>query len=388
MDEARMDEARSYAARSGAATMDAATMGNADMPACYRPRALPGAVMAPATARYERLRGLPCALAGATMGTTWSARLALPPGVDEAETRRAIQFALDDVVAQMSHWEEGTAITRYNRAQAGWQALPVQMLEVLDCGLHVARLTEGAYDPTIGALVQAWGFGPHQHAYEPPTDAALHAARVRGGWQRVRRDGDHAWQDGGVLLDFSSIAKGYGVDCAARALQALGVADFLLEVGGELRAQGLRPDGLPWRVAIEWPDGGGHADYVVLDRQAIATSGDYRRYFQHAGKRHSHTLDPRSGRPVDNGVASVTVLHASCMQADAWATALTVLGAEAGMRMANAQSLAALFVVRGAHGLEPRASRAFVASRAAQYAGPAPAPAPVSAPASIAGPRG
>ncbi|ALM87326.1 thiamine biosynthesis protein ApbE [Bordetella sp. N] len=324
--------------------------------------------MAPATVRYERLRGLPCALAGATMGTTWSARMALPACVGEATARRAIQAALDDVVAQMSHWESATAITRYNRAPAGWQALPAQMLEVLDCGLAVARLTDGAYDPTIGALVQAWGFGPHQRAFEPPAPAAIEAARVQCGWQRVRRDGNHAWQDGGVLLDFSSIAKGYGVDCAARALRALGVDDFLLEVGGELRAQGLRPDGLPWRVAIEWPDGGGHADYVVLDRQAIATSGDYRRYFQHAGKRHSHTLDPRSGRPIDNGIASVTVLHESCMQADAWATALTVLGAEAGLRMANAQGLAALFVIRGDHGLEPRASQAFIASRAAQYA--------------------
>ncbi|MFC4274046.1 FAD:protein FMN transferase [Achromobacter aloeverae] len=326
--------------------------------------------MAPATVRYARVGGLPCALAGATMGTTWSARLVLPVGVAESVARRAIQSALDDVVAQMSHWEEGTAITRYNRAEVGWQALPARMLDVLDCGLAVARLTGGAYDPTIGALVSAWGFGPRQRAYEPPGAAAIDAARARCGWARVRRDGSHAWQDGGVLLDFSSIAKGYGVDCGARALLALGVGDFLLEVGGELRAQGLRPDGLPWRVAIEWPDGGGHADHVVLDRQAIATSGDYRRYFQHDGKRHSHTLDPRSGRPIDNGTASVTVLHDSCMHADAWATALTVLGAEAGLRMANAQGLAALFVVRGEHGLEPRASRAFIASRAAQYAGP------------------
>ncbi|WP_454688733.1 FAD:protein FMN transferase [Achromobacter aloeverae] len=367
--------------------------GSSVSPASYRPRALPAAVMAPPTVRYGRMGGLPCALAGATMGTTWSARLALPAGVGEGAARRAVQCALDDVVAQMSHWEADSAITRYNRAAAGWQALPAQMLEVLDCGLAVARLTGGAYDPTLGALVQAWGFGPHQRgdgcallslrdrlpeggfalgaarrAHEPPSAAAIDAARACCGWARVRRDGNHAWQDGGVLLDFSSIAKGYGVDCAARALQALGVDDFLLEVGGELRAQGLRPDGLPWRVAIEWPDGGGHVDYVALDRQAIATSGDYRRYFQYAGKRHSHTLDPRSGRPIDNGVASVTVLHESCMQADAWATALTVLGAEAGLRMANAQSLAALFVVRGEHGLEPRASQAFIASRAAQYA--------------------
>ncbi|ARP86624.1 thiamine biosynthesis protein ApbE [Bordetella genomosp. 9] len=302
--------------------------------------------IAPIRARYDGVRGLACALAGATMGTTWSARLALPLGVNEAAVRRAVQDALDGVVAQMSHWETGSAISRFNRAGRGWVPLPAGMRVVLDCALSVAAHTDGAYDPTIGALAQAWGFAPHQRAYEPPSGDAIAAALARCGWRRLRRDAENAWQDGGVHLDFSSIAKGYGVDRAAAALDALGVTGYLVEVGGELRARGARPDGLPWRVAVEWPDSGAHAANVVLQDAAIATSGDYRRYFLHAGKRHSHTLDPRNGRPVDNGVASVTVLHPECMQADAWATALTVLGPDEGRRCADRHGLAALFIVR------------------------------------------
>ncbi|OZI20874.1 thiamine biosynthesis protein ApbE [Bordetella genomosp. 9] len=320
-------------------------------------------------ARFDGVRGLPRALAGASMGTTWSARLAAPVGVAEHLLRAAIQGALDEVVAQMSHWEPDSDITRYNGAPSGWVALPAAFRAVLDYGLHVADATDGAYDPAIGALVRAWGFGPRQRAYEPPSGPAIEAARQRGGWRRVRREGDRAWQDGGVQLDLSAIAKGYGVDRAAWALDALGVRDYLVEVGGELRARGNRPDGQPWRVAVEWPDSGAQAAAVVLRGQSIATSGDYRRYFLHkddAGvrRRYSHTLDPRNGRPVDNDVASVTVLHPGCMQADAWATALTVLGLEAGLQCARRHGLSALFIVRARagqpQGLRMRATPGFL----------------------------
>jgi FAD:protein FMN transferase len=315
-------------------------------------------------ARYHGVRGLPCALAGASMGTTWSARLIVPVGVTEHALRAAIQGALDQVVAQMSHWEPDSDITRYNGAAPGWVELPAHFRTVLDYGLHVAAATDGAYDPAIGALVQAWGFGPRQRAFAPPSGPAIEDARRRGGWRRVRREGLRAWQDGGVQLDLSGIAKGYGVDRAARALDALGVRDYLMEVGGELRARGKRPDGEPWRVAVEWPDSGAQAAAVVLRDRSIATSGDYRRYFLHGGgaggrRRYSHTLDPRSGRPVDNDVASVTVLHPGCMQADAWATALTVLGLEAGLQCAQRHGLAALFVVRETQGLRMRATQFF-----------------------------
>nr|WP_278488493.1 FAD:protein FMN transferase [Achromobacter insolitus] len=289
------------------------------------------------------------ALAGATMGTTWSARLALPRGRTEAEARHAIQAALDDVVAQMSTWEPDSDITRYNRAATGWQTLPAGFFHVLSHALALAEDSGGAYDPTVGPLVNAWGFGPHQRAFEPPSPSAIEAARTRCGWRRVQLDAQHqaALQPGGAYLDLSSIAKGYGVDRAAMALDALGITQYLVEVGGELRARGKRPDGQPWRVAIEVPDASDdHALALPLRDHSIATSGDYRRHAGNGDERYAHTIDPRTGLPVRNNLASVTVLHPGCMEADALATALTVLGEEEGLAYARRHELAALFILR------------------------------------------
>src|SRR5690606_260481 len=188
--------------------------------------------------------------------------------------------------------------------------------------------------------------------------------RQRCGWRRVRLDaaGRRAWQPGGAYLDLSGIAKGHGVDRAAQALEHLGVRDYLVEVGGELRAGGARPDRQPWRVAVEVPDGSAdHALALALHDRAIATSGDYRRYREGAAGRYAHTLDPRSGRPVDNGVASVTVVHRSCMQADALATALTVLGERDGLAYAQRHAVAAVFILRAAGRLRRAASGACAA---------------------------
>lgn len=299
---------------------------------------------------YGAMPVRPAALAGATMGTTWSARLALPAGVTEASARLGIQAALDQVVAQMSTWEADSDITRYNRAEPGWQALPPEFFHVLRHALMLAEDSGGAYDPTVGPLVNAWGFGPHQRAFEPPSPAAIQIARDRCGWRRVPLDEDRgaAWQPGGVYLDLSSIAKGYGVDRAAMALDALGITDYLVEVGGELRARGKRPDGQSWRVAIEVPDASDdHALALPLHNCSIATSGDYRRHAGDGDARYAHTIDPRTGHPVRNAVASVTVLHPVCMQADALATVLTVLGEADGVAYARRHALAALFIVRG-----------------------------------------
>jgi thiamine biosynthesis lipoprotein len=312
-------------------------------------------------AAYGSLPGQPCALAGATMGTTWSARLSLPSHLSEHTVRLSLQAALDTVVAQMSNWEPGTDIMRYNQAATGWVELPAPCLEVLDYALWLAKETDGAYDPTIAPLVQAWGFGPHQRAVDPPGPDAIAAANARCGWRRVERAGTRAWQEGGTALDFSSIAKGYGVDRAALALQNLGVTDYLVEAGGEFLARGRRPDGQPWRVAVESPAGAAHAALVLLADSAIATSGDYRRFVEHGGQRHAHTLDPRTGRSADNHVASVSVVHPGCMQADALATALAVLGVEDGMRFAERHALAAFFIVREPHGFQTHTTAPFAA---------------------------
>ncbi|ANN80353.1 FAD:protein FMN transferase [Bordetella flabilis] len=316
----------------------------------------------------------PAAPAGATMGTTWSARLLLPPGVTQHGARHAIQAALDDVVAQMSHWENDTDLSRFNRALQGWYRVPAAFFEVMRYALWLAEETQGAYDPAAGALAEAWGFGPrgaHQDTRQasrppgarPPDPAWLGQWRSDAGWRALRLDesAQRIWQPGGVMLDLSSIAKGYGVDAAAKALDALGLRHYLVEVGGELRARGKRPDGQPWRVGIESPEDGRPALALSLGDAALATSGDYQRYFMHQGRRHAHTLDPRTGLAVDNGVASVSVLHGGCMQADALATALLVLGERNGMAWARARGIAAVFLLRGDGGLRVAPTPAFQA---------------------------
>lgn len=330
----------------------------------YAPRGTAAPAVRVAYGAMPAARLTPAALAGATMGTTWSARMALPAGCSDHAARLAIQAALDEVVAQMSTWEAGSDISQFNQAGPGWRALPDAFFHVLHHAMALADDTAGAYDPTVGPLVNVWGFGPHQRAFEPPSPAAVDAARLRCGWRRVALDAETqaAYQPGGAYLDLSSIAKGYGVDRAAMALDALGITQYLVEVGGELRARGNRPDGQPWCVAIEVPDASDdHAVALPLEDVSIATSGDYRRHAGNGDARYAHTIDPRTGQPVRNNVASVSVLHPVCMQADALATVLTVLGETDGLDYARRHDLAALFILRDAGAYRVIATPAFQA---------------------------
>lgn len=297
---------------------------------------------------------------GKTMGTTWSVRFGNPAMLPLAQVRDCVEAALGRIVGQMSHWEADSLITRYNQAPAdSWHTLPAEFFSVLQCALHWARVSGGACDPTLGALVNAWGFGPRADGANagergtPLSLAELQWARERTGWQRLRLDVPvrRIQQPGGMLLDLSGIAKGYAVDYVADALHTAGIDDCLVEVGGELLGRGRRPDGLPWRVAVAQPDAPAQsAHHVSLHNLAIATSGDTWHAFEHAGRRYSHTLDPRTGEPVQHALASVTVVHASCMQADILATVLTVLGPAPGLAFAQTQGLAALFIERKADG--------------------------------------
>jgi len=213
--------------------------------------------------------------------------------------------------------------------------------------LCLAKESAGAWDPTIGPLVKLWGFGPRANPtvlpHAVPDAAMLAKAHALVGYQHMalRPKERQVMQPGGMRLDLCGIAKGYAVDLCAEALAALGLNDFLLEIGGELRASGQRPDGLPWRVAIAAPDPSLPQTTLALRNLAIATSGDLWHAFEVNGKRYSHTLDPRSGQPVSHDLASVTVLHAECMQADALATVLTVLGPQEGLAFAARQNIAA-----------------------------------------------
>lgn len=295
-------------------------------------------------------------LRGETMGTSWSVKAVTP--ILHDQLRPLIERCFSLVIAQMSQWETGSDLSRFNVAPAGtWRVLPDELLQVLDYALSLARDTDGAYDPTLGALTELWGFGASGRRSDMPDAAAIEAARAQGGFRRVMLDASrHAvLQPGGVQLDLCSIGKGFAVDLVSETLTRRGIADHLVEIGGELRGSGMKPDQSPWWVEIE-----GASDLVIaLHGLSIATSGDARRFIEEGGRRLSHTLDPRTGRPISDALASVTVLAASCMKADALATALSVLGAETGMRFARERGIAARFVLRAAGGPVERMTPAF-----------------------------
>lgn len=310
-------------------------------------------------------------LGGQTMGTTWSAKLAVAAGADLHPLHDLLQDELDRVVAQMSTWVADSDLCRFNRSEAGtWHALPQDFAEVMACALRIAGQSQGAFDPTVGALVQAWGFGAGGGTPAVPESAVLDRARARPRWsQLVLRDQPAALlQPGGVQLDLSAIAKGYAVDLLLKALRERGIDDALVEVGGELAGRGRKPDGTPWRVLVE-TGADEHSTLpprvLTLDGIAVATSGDRWHHFEHAGVRYTHTLDPRSGQPVIQAAAAVTVIAKTAMEADAWATALTVMGVEQGLRFAQAHALAARFVVQSAAGAQERMTERFAALLAA-----------------------
>jgi thiamine biosynthesis lipoprotein len=296
--------------------------------------------------------------AGRSMGTSWSVRLVAAPGTALSDLQQGLQQQLDSIVAEMSHWEADSDLGRFNRAAAGsWHVLPPAFFDVLSYAMEVARDSGGAYDPCAGALVNLWGFGPHgrfdQPDFTPPSAQQIADARAQP--VVLEQGSRRALQPGGVQLDLSSVAKGYSVDRLAYYLKTQGVQHYLVEVGGELRGAGVKPDGQPWWVALEQVTDAADIDHpdelvLALHGLAVATSGDYRRYFELDGRRYSHTIDPRSGMPIANDLASVTVVHAQCMAADAWSTALTVLGCEQGLRLAERQGLAARFVARDVGG--------------------------------------
>jgi len=289
-------------------------------------------------------------LKGSTMGTHWTVRLATPPpGKDEPSLRAGIEAVLEMVNAQMSTWREDSLLSRFNRLSAGESLqLDDDLALVLRSALALAEESGGAYDPTVGPLVNLWGFGPDAYRDAPPAADEIAEALSRIGWRRLGWD-RHApvlVQPGGLYIDLSSIAKGHAVDRVLEHLLAQGAEGVLVDIGGDTRAKGHKPDGSAWRIAVERATSGARAAQLVIEPgdRAVATSGTYRNQFESQGRRYSHAIDPRTGYPVDHDLVSITVLHDSCLQADALATALGVLGAEEGYRFAVDRDLAALFL--------------------------------------------
>ena len=288
-------------------------------------------------------------LRGPTMGVSWTVKAVAPPSLDAAATQSKLQGLLNRIVGQMSTWEPQADISRFNALPAGgWMDAPSAFHHVLERGLHWAQASGGAFDPTTGRLTDLWGFGPAGPVPAPPRPAQIELALACSGWDRLAIDGRRLFQPGGLALDFSGIAKGFGVDEVSRALSFLGLPDHLVEIGGELRGQGVKPDGSPWWADIEAPPGlpfPGGPLRVALHGLSLATSGDYRRFLDHEGRSYGHTLDPRTGRPLANGVRSVSVVAADCIDADALCTVLGVLGPSEGLTFSTIHGIAAVLLV-------------------------------------------
>jgi thiamine biosynthesis lipoprotein len=294
---------------------------------------------------------------GPTMGTQYTVKVVAEDLDDERQDHlgETIQRELDEVNAKMSHYLEDSELSRLNR----WQSvepypISLETFEVLNQALRISRLTDGAFDITIAPLVDAWGFGPPGRSDEPPNEQLIEMLLRRTGWELIELlpDGPAVRKLVPQLtFDLSAIAKGFGVDQVAEGLEREGVRHYMVEVGGEVRTRGSNPDGTAWRIAIEKPDSAQRALQLIVPLRdlSMATSGDYRNYYEAGGRRISHTIDPRTGRPITHALASVSVIHEECVQADALATALMVLGPE-GYELAEQLGLAVYFLAREADG--------------------------------------
>ncbi len=304
-------------------------------------------------------------LEGPALGTSYSVTVSQAAASDGEALRAAVTRELEDVDSLMSTYRPDSELSRLNRHRA-LDPFPLSepTFSVLAAAREVSAVTGGAFDVTVGALVEAWGFGPRR-AGPQPSPETIERLRGEAGWRKLVLDanGRYARKAAPALqCDLSAIAKGYAADRVGAALEAAGCADFLVDVGGELLARGANPAGGPWRVGVERPDIAGRTAHRVLHvtDTAIATSGDYRNFREVGGRRLGHVLDPRAGRPAESLVASATVLHSSAMLADAFATALLVLGEEDGLELAEREDLAVLLILRdGSGGLRDAASSRF-----------------------------
>lgn len=295
-----------------------------------------------------------CSLNGATMGTRYSAVFYAPARQDMDAIGGALFAAVDQVDRQMSLWNPDSDLCRLNAAPVDtWIAVPNELARVLEAGVQVGLQSSGRFDMGVGQLVDAWGFGPAPGAPgAPPTPAtpcrpAAEALDIDLASGQVRKRFP-------LALDLCGIAKGFGVDQLAHCLDACGIANYLVGIDGEMRARGSKPGAGAWAVALERPSYGVRevAGVMELHDAAIATSGDYRRWRDVDGKRYAHTMDPARQQPVLNRIAAVTVIAPTCMLADAWATALLVMGEHAGVALARERGMDALFVLRDGERLE------------------------------------
>jgi FAD:protein FMN transferase len=306
--------------------------------------------------------------AGSTMGTVYNVRVVgCATGSSVAALQQQVDLRLAAINQQMSTYLPDSEISCFNRhAGDDWFSVSAETALVVAAGQQVSRDTQGAFDVTVGPLVNLWGFGPAGRAGEPPSDQAIAECQARVGYALLEvRQQPPALRKrrADLYVDLSAIAKGFAVDEVAKLLERHAVRSYLVEIGGEVRTKGRKPDGGLWRIGIERPVAGTRQlDCAVeLDDRSLATSGDYRNFVERQGRRYSHEIDPRTGRPVDHALISVSVLADDCLTADAWATALLVLGPDAALPAARRRGVEVLCMIRSGDGWVEHATPGFAA---------------------------
>lgn len=294
----------------------------------------------------------PLRIRGETMGTYYVVTIDSPGAADAKSLKHSIDAALAEFSRQFSTWDPNSEISRFNASRStDWFAVSPAMILVMQESRRQYELSSGAFDPTVGPLIELWGFGREKRKTIPP-EAELNAARGRIGMPLIELRAEPSSlkkTKADLHLNLSAIAPGYAIDLIAALLNARGHHAFLVDIGGEAQAGLPKATGSPWRVAVESPLGGnggagGLYKIVELKQNCIATSGDYRNYFVVDGQKFSHVIDPTTGRPVPDPPASVSVLHNSSMSADAWATTMLVLGVSEGMKLAEEHNLDVMFL--------------------------------------------
>jgi thiamine biosynthesis lipoprotein len=307
-------------------------------------------------------------LTGAVMGTTFTVKLIDPATtVDQSKLGRLISERLEEIEQRFSTYRPTSELSLVNDAlRTDWITVSAELCDVVDSAQSISRQTNGAFDITVGPLVLLWGFGPGSERTAPPGDAMIAEARSSVGYEKVVTDCSMPAvrkKLPGVHMDLSAFVKGYAVDQVALLLDERGVSNYLVEIGGELRVAGHNSLEQPWAIAVEKPDVDTRSvqSVVHITNRGMATSGDYRNFFEHDGVRYSHTIDPATGRPVAHEAAAVTVISDSSAEADALATALLVMGPDDGMRFAQDADIAAFFLIRLDPDFEERVTPAFEA---------------------------
>jgi thiamine biosynthesis lipoprotein len=303
-------------------------------------------------------------LTGATMGTQYNVKLRQQE-LDQSHLQQEIDDSLELVEQMMSTYRPGSEISRFNQSKStDWHTVSAVFCESVEQALLLSSLTEGAFDITVAPLVNLWGFGPDDMIDEPPSDDEISALMHAIGYKHLQADCSRPALKKDIadlMLDMSAFGKGLAVDNLANLLSGHGIRNYLVEVGGEMRLRGENAKGEKWAIGIEMPVTDQRRPHTIvhLTDTAMATSGDYRNFFEKDGRRYSHTIDTRTGKPVTHALASVTVVDGSGSRADALATALLVLGPERGMELATRENLAVLFLLRDDSGIDERASPAF-----------------------------